>query len=206
MSRPPTALAVTVALTAALTGCGSGSSTTTASPQASTPSDTSLNSSTRATTQSSTQGAGQSQEGTGSGSSSSDENGSIQAYGSEASSDQKAALSATAFSFFRAIAASDYAKVCAGLSASNRKELQAFTKAKHQSSGCPSILKMLISTRGVREARKAAAGLVSSVRVRGDTAFVLFRPKGGEPNYFVLKREGGTWKAISLAPGAPLYP
>ena len=104
------------------------------------------------------------------------------------------------------MAASDYAKVCEAITASNRKELQAFTKAKHQSSGCPSILKMLISTRGVPEAKKAAAGRLISVRVKGDTAFVIFAPKGGKPSYFVLKREAGAWKAIGLAPGTPLNP
>lgn len=104
------------------------------------------------------------------------------------------------------MAASDYPKVCEGLSASNRKELQAFTKAKHQSSSCPSILKTLIATRGVPEARKAAAGKLISVRVKGDTAFVIFAPQGGKPSYFVLKREAGAWKAIGLAPGTPLNP
>ena len=104
------------------------------------------------------------------------------------------------------MAASDYAKVCDGLSASNRKELQAFTKAKPKLSGCPSVLKTLISTRGVPEALKAAAGTLTAVRVKGDTAFVIFRPKGGKTSYFVMKREGGAWKAIGLSTGTPLNP
>jgi hypothetical protein len=212
--RLPKALSaalLSATLAIAIAACGSGSSTTTASPEASsTPSATSTTPAPSSqattpqpstpTTQQGTQGSGESQ-----GSSQTPEN-SIKDYGSSASSAQKAALASAAFAFFKAMAASDYAKVCNGITAANRKELQAFTKAKHQSSGCPSILKMLISTRGVPEAKKAAAGKLISVRVKGDTAFVIFAPKGGKPSYFVLKREAGAWKAIGLAPGTPLNP
>lgn len=104
------------------------------------------------------------------------------------------------------MAASDYAKLCAGLSAANRKGLEAFGKAKHEKLACPALLKKLIGTRGAPEARKAAAGKLIAVRVKGPTAFVIYQPKGGAPSYFVLKREGGAWRAISLAPGAPLNP
>jgi len=65
---------------------------------------------------------------------------------------------------------------------------------------------MLISRAGAPEIRKAAAGKLTAVRVKGDTAFVLFTPKGGQPSYFVMKREGSAWSPISLASGAPLYP
>jgi hypothetical protein len=104
------------------------------------------------------------------------------------------------------MASSDYARICTGLLHSNREQLQAFLKAKHQQGGCPAILKTLIPSSETAVARKAAAGAVTSVRVKGDTAFVIFRPKGGKPSYFVLRREGGTWKAISLVPGTPLNP
>ena len=131
---------------------------------------------------------------------------SIKGYGQAASSAEKAALAATAFSFFKAMAASNYAKLCAGVSAANRKELEAFDKAKHEKLGCPALLKKLIGSRGAPEARKAAAGKLISVRVKGSTAFVIFKPQGGVPSYFVLKREGSGWRAISLAPGSPLNP
>ncbi len=212
MSRPLIALALIAALAIALIGCGSGSSTSTStSTEASTqPSATTPAPSTEATPTTETavpqgSGNGQGSSGEAPGSSQTPEN-SIKTYGSAASSAQKAALAAAAFSFFRAMAASDYAKVCDGLSASNRKELQAFSKAKSRSSSCPAVLKTLISTRGVPEARKAATGRLISVRVKGDTAFVIFQPKGGKPSYFVMKREGGAWKAIGLAPGTPLNP
>lgn len=106
------------------------------------------------------------------------------------------------------MAAHDYAGVCAGLSATNRLQLQAFLKYKHpHGGGCASVLKMLLkSPQVIASARNAARGAISAVRVKDDTAFFLFRPKGGPPSYFVMKREKGAWKAISLAPGTPLNP
>jgi hypothetical protein len=130
---------------------------------------------------------------------------SILEYGSAASAAEKAALGATAHSFFSAMARRDYAGVCALLSESNKKALEAFNKAKHESKSCPDLLAKLIP-HALPEAKAAAAGTIHSVRVKGETAFVLFRPKGGQPSYFVLKREGNNWRAISLAPGTPLNP
>ena len=209
MSRRLTALILAGALALALTACGSSSSSSTSSTAASTPSSTSTPTSESTPAQTSTTTTGQSTEQattTPTTPSSQTPENSIKGYGQAASSAEKAALAATAFSFFKAMAASNYAKLCAGVSAANRKELEAFDKAKHEKLGCPALLKKLIGSRGAPEARKAAAGKLISVRVKGSTAFVIFKPKGGVPSYFVLKREGGGWRAISLAPGTPLNP
>jgi hypothetical protein len=131
---------------------------------------------------------------------------SIQTYGAAADGAEKAMIANTAFSFFRALADRDYTKVCAGLASANRKALKAFPKLKHkQGGGCATVLSTLLGTMGP-EARKAANGTLTAVRVKGDTAYDLFSPRGGVASYFVLKREGGAWKAISLAPGMPLNP
>ncbi len=210
MRRRFTALALVVALALLVVGCGSGSSSssttattpgTAATPGAASTPGTTPSSATTTTPPTAPQGSS-----TQSSRSSQTPENSIQTYGSAASSAEKGTLAAAAFSFFKAMASSDYAKLCEGLSASNRKELEAFDKAKHKKAGCPALLKALIATRGLPEARKAAAGKLISVRVKGSTAFVIFKPKGGKPSYFVLKREGGAWKAISLAPGTPLNP
>jgi hypothetical protein len=129
---------------------------------------------------------------------------SIQAYGSAAAGAEKAMLAATAFSFFRALARADYAKACAELAGSNRAQLAAFLKAGRSHGGCPAVLKKLVPAAEAAAARKAAAGTLTGVRVKGDTAFVLFHPADGKPSYFAMKREGDAWKAISLAPGTPL--
>jgi hypothetical protein len=130
---------------------------------------------------------------------------SIQTFGSAAAPTERSALKRAAFSFFAAMAARDYAKVCGGLAAPSVRRLQAFLKAQHKSGGCPAILRSLIP-KAVPAARRAVQGSLTAVRVKGDTAFVLFRPKGGPASYFALEREGPAWKAISLAPGAPLAP
>jgi hypothetical protein len=200
-----------VALAALAAGCGSGgsssaSSTTSSSTTTLGGGSSSTGPTSTGTTPTTTSGEGVQGSSTESSNSSQTPENSIKTYGSAAASAQKTELKDAAFSFFRAMAASDYPKLCEALSASDRKAMEAFTKAKHPQGGCPAILKSLISTRGVPEARKAAQGRLSAVRVKGGTAFVLFRPRGGPPSYFVLKREGRAWKATGLAPGAPINP
>ncbi len=213
-SQPRSAALRSVVLAAAsvallfAAGCGGGSSTQTNSTTGAAQSNSSL----PATAQSGKQTTGAAQSGarnSGIGSNSPSPSGSspensIQTYGSVPTSAQKALLAATAFSFFHALATSDYPRVCSDLTSSNRKQLQAYLQGKHRdSNGCTLVLPGLLHSIGP-EARRAAVGTLSAVRVKGDTAFVLFRPKGGKPSYFVLRREGSAWKAISLAPGTPL--
>ena len=205
-ARLSAALLLTAALALAISACGSGSSTTTAAPAASTPPATTTPSEASTPATSTPQSSTPSSSAPSTPSSSQTPENSIKDYGSAASSAEKAALASAAFSFFKAMAASDYQKICTDISASNRKEMAAFSKAKPKLNSCPAVLKTLIGTRGVPEAKKAAAGRLISVRVKGPTAFVIFAPKGGKPSYFVLKREAGAWKAISLAPGSPLNP
>jgi hypothetical protein len=206
------ALAALACLLVGVAGCGS--STSTSGSAGATQGTESASISTPTTTQSTTQAAGNGQNGQGnstssSGSGSSSNSGpvkSIETYGSAANSAQKVALHAAAFSFFRALAVSDYAKVCSDLSSSYREQLQTFLKSKpKKGGGCALVLPTIIQSSGP-EARRAAAGTLNAVRVKGDTSFVLFRPKGGKPSYFVMKREGGSWKAIGLAPGTPINP
>jgi hypothetical protein len=130
---------------------------------------------------------------------------SIEGYGAEVGGAGKAAVIVAAHSFFTAMARGDHADLCASLAASNRKQLQSFGEGRGGSGSCIAALKALLDPAAATEARKAADATVTSVRIKGDTAFVLFRPKG-VPSYFVMKEEGGVWKAISLAPGTPVNP
>jgi hypothetical protein len=217
LRQPFAALGLAVCLVLAIAGCGSGSSTSsspssgsTAAPEASTSTPSASEASTQSGTGSGAAGQAQSSSGNSSagstaGAESAGDN-SIQTYGAEAAGSEKATLAAAAHSFFAAMASSDYAKICTAIAASNREQLQAFLKSKQQQGGCPAVLKTLIPAAEDPEAQKAAAATVSAVRIKGDTAFVLFTPRGGPPSYFVMKREGGAWKAISLAPGTPLDP
>ena len=211
VSRPLTALALSAALALLIAACGSSSSsTTTATPstQASTPGATTTTStpSSEASTPTTTPQSTPSSTTPSTPSSSQSPENSIKGYGSAASSAQKTALAAAAFSFFKAMAASDYPKICTDISASNRKELAAFSKAKPKLASCPCGLKDADRHPRRPRSQEGGSGQADLVRVKGPTAFVIFAPKGGKPSYFVLKREAGAWRAISLAPGSPLNP
>jgi hypothetical protein len=208
---PRRALAVLAAAFAliAVSGCGSSSSSSstestaasTASPETSTPGATT-------TTPSGTQSTpteGGSSTTTPSGTSASPDN-SIQTYGSAAGGAEKAAVLSATHSFFHALAAPNYASVCSQLASSNRKELQQYLKLGHSKAhSCATLLPTLLQNIGPT-ASKAAKGTFTAVRIQGPRAFVLFRPKGGPPSYFLMLKEGGTWKPTSLAPGVPLNP
>ena len=193
----------------AVSGCGSSSSSSstestaasTASPETSTPGATT----TTPSGAQSTPTEGGSSTTTPSGTSASPDN-SIQTYGSAAGGAEKAAVLSATHSFFHALAAPNYASVCSQLASSNRKELQQYLKLGHSKAhSCATLLPTLLQNIGPT-ASKAAKGTFTAVRIQGPRAFVLFRPKGGPPSYFLMLKEGGTWKPTSLAPGVPLNP
>ena len=133
---------------------------------------------------------------------------SVQVYGEEAGRAERAEVTKAMFAYFRALAAQNYAKVCAGFSEITKKQLEAFMKSQHRFGDCASLLKELhqISPGGTLEAKRAAEGSVGHVRIGEGNAFVLFTPAGGRPSYFVMKKEDGEWKSISDSTGAPLVP
>ncbi len=214
MPRSFTALAATAALALLAAGCGGSSSTTSSTAPAggaqTTPSGTATTTAPSgasahpgtATTPSGTTSAPSGQ--SGSGSSSSGDN-SIQTYGSEASGADKAAVVAAMRSFMGALASRNYTKVCAGLTASNRAQLQQFLKFKHQQSQGCAALKTLLTTQ-TSFAAKAAKATVLHFRIKGGTAFALFRSACCPVSFFVMKREQGAWKSTSLSVGTPLNP
>jgi hypothetical protein len=132
---------------------------------------------------------------------------SIQSYGTEAKGSEAEAVVAAMRSFFRAMAAPDYANACAGLTSSNREQLAQFAKIKKEpAKGCASQLATVLVPGASPAAKKAAVAKISRVRIGGGNAFILFRPAGGQLSYFVMKEEGGQWKATSLTAGTPLHP
>ncbi len=191
-----------------MSGCGSSSSSSSTESTASTTTPGATTPAT--TTPSGTQSTPAEQQGsststTPSGTSASPDN-SIQTYGSAASGAEKAAVLSATHSFFHALAATNYASVCSQLASSNRKELQQYLKLGHSKAhSCATLLPTLLRNIGPT-ANKAVKGTFTGVRIQGPRAFVLFRPKGGPPSYFLMLKEGGTWKPTSLAPGVPINP
>jgi hypothetical protein len=132
---------------------------------------------------------------------------SIQEYGSEARGGEKEAAISAMHAFLTAVAGRDYAKVCTSLTSSSRGQLAQLAKLKHETAtGCPALLAKLLSPTASSEAKRAARATISRVRVGEGNAFVLFRLPGGTVSYFVMKEEGGSWKATSLSAGTPLHP
>lgn len=129
---------------------------------------------------------------------------SIQDYGAEATGSEAAALIAAMRSYFRALAAPDYAEVCADLISASRSRLSQLDRIRPKS--CAGLAPRLLTAGSSSEAKRALAAPVIRVRVGGGNAFVLFRPSGGPVSYFVARREGTKWKATSLAAGTPLGP
>jgi hypothetical protein len=102
--------------------------------------------------------------------------------------------------FVRAMADRDYPAVCAGLLAKVRAGL---TKSGQT---CSQALERFPAGSGA-EARSAANGTVTAVRIGSGNAFVLFRPAGSRAlNYFVMTVEDGRWKSLGLSTGVPIEP
>jgi hypothetical protein len=130
---------------------------------------------------------------------------SIQTFGEEAEDTEEEEILAAMGSFLRVMANDDYAAICAGISASNRAQLEQLMKLKKQAGDCASLLKGLLVGPN-SEARNAAEGTVHQVRVEGENAFILFTPLGGRASYFVMKRDPDGWKSTSIGTGTPFDP
>jgi hypothetical protein len=112
-------------------------------------------------------------------------------------------------SFMRALAAGDYAKVCAGLNSQTREGFERFAARapQVQGKGCAALLGSSAVSQNAEEARRAANGTVTQVRIGGGEAYVIFRPGAdGSLSYLIMRREGSAWKADSLGTGQLLYP
>jgi hypothetical protein len=182
--------ALSLALAVGVSGCGSGSSSSTTAPPATTAKSN----------------AHTSEKGSGGGGNESAADTSIQGYGAAAGGANESAVSGAVHSFLTAMADRDFKGMCAALALSNREQLAQFAGGKGGAGGCATALGKLLNPSVTSEARAAANASITSVRIKGDTAFAIFTPKGGSESYLVVKREGGAWRAISVTPGTPLEP
>jgi hypothetical protein len=109
-------------------------------------------------------------------------------------------------SFLRSVAVANYVSICSGLTGEAVEQAKMLASSAGLRASCPLSLKHVMAPRRSveREILRAANGVIYEVRVEGDTAFVLFTPKGGAASYFVMKRESGSWQATGVSPGAPI--
>lgn len=132
---------------------------------------------------------------------------SIQQYGSEASGSEKSEVLAAMDAFIRAFGAGNYAVACKYASSGLREQAVAYAKVqKGSTTSCPVFLSKLLQGSEAGKAKRALEALVTHVRIKEDSAFVLFKPAGEPVSYFVMVRENGNWRATSFSVGTPLIP
>jgi hypothetical protein len=126
---------------------------------------------------------------------------SVQAFGSEARRGKARAVVAAMRSFLSSVAVGHYRAICARLTGAARGEIEQVT-----GDSCASGIRTIMAPQSVAgpAAMAAGRGHVSKVRLEGGTAFVLFTPRGGGPSFFVMKREGGEWRATGVTTGQEL--
>ena len=127
---------------------------------------------------------------------------SIQEYGEEQGSDERAAAMAPIAALYRALFSGDWNEVCdTYLSANNVKQIELLAQKSEQLKGknCADVLSGLNQTPGTKGPDTPDGGIVS-FRTEGDTGFAIYWGIDGKGYAFALKSEGGSWKLTSLAP------
>jgi hypothetical protein len=127
---------------------------------------------------------------------------SIQEYGEEQGSEERAAAMAPIAALYRALYHSDWIEVCdAHLSAGNVRQIEliAEQRPKLKGKGCAEALSGLNHAVG-RKGPDTPDGGIVSFRTEGDTGFAIYWGIDGKGYAFALESEGGSWKLTSLAP------
>ncbi|HEX7059292.1 MAG TPA: hypothetical protein VF176_05515 [Solirubrobacterales bacterium] len=141
---------------------------------------------------------------------------SIQTYGLEASSGDRAEITALVQSYLDAIAAGNWAKACSYLTSSQQQQYDQFAQALKvpKGSGCPAVLGKL-NSRIPKKTRVSDAKIdVLSLRIGDDNptgqenAFLIFKGADGKVYATVATREDDQWKLLNgsrtpLNPTAP---
>jgi hypothetical protein len=124
---------------------------------------------------------------------------SIEEFGSEASGSERERILDAFEGYLDAIAIDDAPTACANLSAAVKRSLEQLAKEPLASRGCTAILPKLLSPSAPGLARRQANGMIVKVRAQGGHGFVLFHAPGAELYQLTMVREGGEWKAATVA-------
>lgn len=131
---------------------------------------------------------------------------SLQTFGDEVDGVLKKQVSRAVLSFFRALAKPNYPRICKGITRSNRQALEEYAQIKQEpEKSCAELLATLMTPPNA-QIRQTAKSVITRVRVRKRETIVFFRPPGGTVSYIPMRREGGRWRSVTLAPGTPLDP
>jgi ketosteroid isomerase-like protein len=130
---------------------------------------------------------------------------SVEKYGSEAEGSDEEAIAGAEQAYLSAVAEKDFGAACSYLAASVTHSLEQFAAPRLKAKGCPGILPELLAPTAPAVARQQAEGEIRKVRVKGDMAFVIFHAPGARLYVLTMRREGGRWKATTIA-GSILAP
>lgn len=141
---------------------------------------------------------------------------SIQEYGLEGPSGDRAEAALVLRAYLRARAAGEWARACSYLSAATKKELElliarAVTEGEEpKPKGCDQTLRALGALTNRGAAREVGEIRVLSMRAEGAQAFLVYREGEGKPQAIAMDREDGRWlvgnltgNALILGPGSP---
>jgi Putative lumazine-binding len=124
---------------------------------------------------------------------------SIEGFGSEAEGSEREEVEGAFHGYLGALAEGDEEGACAYLAASVQRSLSRLAAKAKKEVSCPQLLEALLSPQAAQIAEGQAEGEITKVRVKGDTAFVVFHAPGARLYQLTLAREEGEWKATSLS-------
>ena len=128
---------------------------------------------------------------------------SIQESGSEASGSEFTVAAAALHAYLDARAAHAWATACEYLSAGLTRQLTQISAGQGgQQPSCAELLAGLSAGLPPSVLREVAVADVGSLRVEGDSGFLLFHGANGVDWFVPMVREDGTWKVAALAPSA----
>lgn len=126
---------------------------------------------------------------------------SIQTYGVEADSRERARVAVIARSYLKAQASGRWGAACDRLIALLHRRLKMLAGGAKslRGQGCAGAMAAVVGRASPAELRQSAQIHVLSLRVRGKQAFVIYRDGSGHPFNLPLVRENGEWKLSALA-------
>ena len=124
---------------------------------------------------------------------------SIEGFGAEAEGSEREAVLAAFRGYLDALADEDYATACSRLSADVKRSLEQLAPGKLKRQGCAAILPRLLAPSAAAIAGEQAQGRITRVRVEDDRAFVVFEAPGARLYMLTMAREGGGWRATTVA-------
>jgi hypothetical protein len=124
---------------------------------------------------------------------------SIEGFGEEAGGSEREEVLSAFHGYLGALAEGDEQTACDYLAARVTESLQQLAAKAKKQVDCPELLEALLSPQADQIARGQDEGKITKVRVKGDTAFVVFHAPGARLYQLTMVSEGGEWKATSLA-------